>query len=371
MAETGREGATGATFASRGVAVPFSTPMLGQARVREDSRRQLEFLVPGLSGTRAIYVIPIRALTDVVKMSLFDRALVDEIAKRKLATPWAVRRSAIEVMAMGLAGADAMNRGRAEQAELEELRLFTHFTLVRLALDQIPGAEHEDLVRDMLALPDGIERAKIAIRRFARSQGVDAVDALDRLEAWAELGSALGAPTGEGRPGYLRRQLKLTERLALEVEAWSQGEATEMRYWSSQIAQAARAVAFRGRAQDTAFSSEASSVWTVLSQWDASAKRLKRTVEGLWWLLDGWDRMVQYWEKGMEGTRWDQRNAVTLMYESLPILPAEAVDADERAMWDDIREKRAELVSDKNRSARSDIDDEARRRLEKYRAELG
>ena len=53
-----------ATFLERGVAVPFTTPMLAGTRARPSERGGTELLVPNPSGGTGVYILPWGSLRD-------------------------------------------------------------------------------------------------------------------------------------------------------------------------------------------------------------------------------------------------------------------------------------------------------------------
>ena len=58
------------TFEERGTTVPFTTPTLSCARVRSDDRHNLVLLTPGFAGTQSVYVLPWKAIPDLVTMTI-------------------------------------------------------------------------------------------------------------------------------------------------------------------------------------------------------------------------------------------------------------------------------------------------------------
>src|SRR3546814_2878694 len=68
-----------AKFEERGTAVAFTTPALSQARVRQDSREQLELTVSAFSGAKGNYVIRWKDVPDIFSLTMHDRALQDTI----------------------------------------------------------------------------------------------------------------------------------------------------------------------------------------------------------------------------------------------------------------------------------------------------
>jgi hypothetical protein len=66
------------TFLERGVAVPFTTPILIGARARPGERKPLELIVPNPSGARGVYILPWDGISGLCKPTVHDRRLSDD-----------------------------------------------------------------------------------------------------------------------------------------------------------------------------------------------------------------------------------------------------------------------------------------------------
>ncbi|MGG5810685.1 hypothetical protein, partial [Falsiroseomonas sp. CW058] len=62
------------SFADRGVAVPFTAPMLAGARLRRPAGRPPELLLPALGG-RGVYILDWDACLGACRPTLHDRRL--------------------------------------------------------------------------------------------------------------------------------------------------------------------------------------------------------------------------------------------------------------------------------------------------------
>src|SRR5690348_16611464 len=90
------------TFEERGTAVPFTTPLLAQTRVRKGDRSHLEVLVPNLAASRGTYVIPWKSAPEVITMTVHDRTLHAEILSADGCSPDDIRTAALKVAGTGL-----------------------------------------------------------------------------------------------------------------------------------------------------------------------------------------------------------------------------------------------------------------------------
>ena len=83
-----------ASFAERGATVPFTTPLLAAARLRTRDGKDVEFLVPGLSGTKGIYVLSGRSRPEM----FLDSAKSESTAPYSRSHCSCVRRSASSLL---------------------------------------------------------------------------------------------------------------------------------------------------------------------------------------------------------------------------------------------------------------------------------
>src|ERR1700712_2978629 len=87
------------TFLERGVAVPFTTPLLAGTRGRPADKGGLELVIPNPSGGRGVYIMGWTSITALCSPTLHDRLLNDRIATLKHVTPATIRRIARELSA--------------------------------------------------------------------------------------------------------------------------------------------------------------------------------------------------------------------------------------------------------------------------------
>jgi len=182
-----------ATFRERGVAVPFTTPGLQVARVRqgkaESGKVGLELVFPNPSGGRGAYVVPWAGVADLCQPTLHDlhllAALEQAFPRGVPVAPLGVQAAARRVALGGAAGRAARAAAAAaDAADLARLQATTRHLLSALvaeggadptrgpdmaemtAVARImaplgigPGADDApapQAVRDLLALRDGL-----------------------------------------------------------------------------------------------------------------------------------------------------------------------------------------------------------------------
>jgi hypothetical protein len=77
-----------ASFLDRGVALPFTTPLLFGARARAASDHSgLEVIIANPSGGKGVYILPWGAIPQICVPTLHDRRLWRLLRDKKLLTP--------------------------------------------------------------------------------------------------------------------------------------------------------------------------------------------------------------------------------------------------------------------------------------------
>ena len=135
-----------ATFRERGVAVPFTTPLLAGARVREADQGGTELVMLNPSGAPGVYILASNALGALCRPSVHDTRLNQKISTLPHITPASVRNAAREVAASGLAGraamAAALALGEADERDRQQIE-----TAMLAALARQIGADQRAVER--------------------------------------------------------------------------------------------------------------------------------------------------------------------------------------------------------------------------------
>jgi hypothetical protein len=106
------------TFRERGVSVPFTTPFLFGARLRDgEDGRAREIVVANPYGGAGVYVLPARNAKDVCSPTVHDRLLLERLEAEPDLSPVLVVRLALALGVQGYAG--RLVRRAAEQAHRE------------------------------------------------------------------------------------------------------------------------------------------------------------------------------------------------------------------------------------------------------------
>lgn len=155
-----------ATFEERGTVVPFTTPVISQARVRLDHRSRLEVLLPGFSDSRGIYVVNWDGLPQLVSMTVHDRMLHKEVKDANGTTPLDIRHAALKVAKSGIGGQHLAASARKalkeadDEAHLANLMLLVQVvSFVRrgeaVAIRDLVGQQGQIAARDALVTVAG------------------------------------------------------------------------------------------------------------------------------------------------------------------------------------------------------------------------
>jgi hypothetical protein len=315
------------TFQERGVAVPFTTPLLAGTRVRMARIGSVELIVPDPAGGRGVCVMPWTAIASRCRLTLHDKVLSTRIGLLKPITPPTVRAVARSVAAEGFAGEAALESARAAaRADAGDRRVALHRLLSsfvrqmhvdpRLA-SSVPGVDSPDLG----------PKAHQTIALFAQSLGVAADLAAHALDALADTMALVGVTAGDpARLPYVTAMLRET---CEEIEEWSRAQSERDRVSYARVICAAGDFTL-----------------TVVDATLAKARRRTGDMIGLLhacttgpdpvavaaarteWLLDGWEQVCLIWRYARD--RAARRAALIEIACYLPALPREVSEWDGR-----------------------------------------
>jgi len=311
-----------ASFSERGVAVPFTTPLLVGARVRPAERAGTELVVPNPSGGRGVYILPWRSVRQICHPTVHDTRLYEKIGGLPALTPAGIRQAARAVAADGFAGRAAQAAiSSAAEADRDEQLLANFLLLMRLVEQVEPGSigDAAGLVPTM-ALE---QKAKRVVAMVAPTLGCSPENIATALEGLAELFGPVGVPPQEVS-ARLPRLLQALDAVRTDTANWAAGEVDDV------MASLARAV-----------SGAASQIIDQAAEALRDARRLALDVAGLlrgWlrdpaplaarigraeWLLDGWEPVILLWRDA--GQLAGRPAALLEMAQLVPAVPQEAM----------------------------------------------
>jgi hypothetical protein len=324
------------SFRERGLAAPFTTPMLIGARLRQ-AGPALEAIVPNPSGGRGVYILPwgnIAALGrptmhDVVLGRVLSGLLAGEgegvLSPRLLAK--AVEQTALQGLAGRPAAAAAAEAARAAQAGLAATRL----ALLTRVTTQIEGPNPVGCALSD-ETPEGFEqRGLAALATLAAELGRPTPALVTAIDQLAAQFAGIGVDTARAEAALPRLVLALGA-LQHDLTTWAQAESGQ----SGECPQAETrdALALAGAAELTA-----RMAGKLLEQARAPLADPREALKNFLaapshipppilagcdrpvWLLDGWDMICRIWHAAPELLAC--HHAIRDMARSLPILPDE------------------------------------------------
>jgi len=313
-----------ATFQERGVATPFTTPLLGGARARPGRNQEIELLMRNPAGGRGIYVMPWNGITSICRPTLHDKVLNTRIAGLESITPATVRTVARSIAAEGLAGEPAMEAARAAIETSGRDRLVTNYQLLTALIRQInvvPDLPSEALGSDTAELN---ARARLAIARLASHLRQPATWAVGALDAIAGVMAGTGMASS-GEVGRVPRLIALLRRTREDIAEWSLTLQRE-----NQVS-CARMICSAADLTLSLAATELSKVRVLtddmvglLRSWAAEPDLVVRLAARPEWLLDGWEQICLIWNYALDEP--SRSVALAEIADHVPVLPKEVND---------------------------------------------
>ncbi|ACJ00209.1 hypothetical protein [Rhodospirillum centenum] len=309
------------TFAERGVAVPFTTPLLNQARLRQDRNERFEFLLPSFTGGKGIYVMPWKSLPSVMTVTLHDRLLFEEIERLETHSPETIRGAALRVQATGVAGPDAAAAARRSLTEAGQQLILTQFILVTELL-KLVGIGARDLLRPGMTAQESQRLARQALAKVAALVKIPPDDMAQRVET---LGTAI-APVGmpqSPQPGRLRALLKQLDAMRDALMTWAQKDASDVSGLGDYVADIAGHTIALGAERLKQLDLVCGDPKQIIHDEPRFRAAITQHVSRLSWLLDGWDFLIALWNAAQDRPEEAQRAAVVELSRLVPVIPRE------------------------------------------------
>lgn len=317
------------TFLERGVAVPFTTPLLGGTRARQgDEKHGTELVVPNPSGGRGAYIMPWTSITALCRPTLHDKLLNDRVAALHAVTPGTIRAVARGIAAEGLAGEEAMEAARKAVAAEKNDRIVTNYRLLMALVEQVnvypaDGSAGDDLER----------RAQLTAAWVSPRIGQPVEWVANALEALASVteGNGVGANASEGR---MPRLLTLLRRVVDEIGDWSRSQKDDELAARSRLVRDVAAVTL-GMAETVMHQAQGLSgdMVGLLRRWASDKPGVIQITTRPEWLLDGWQEICLVWTHA-EGDP-ARRAALAEIAGLVPVMPREAHEWCDTILSDD------------------------------------
>jgi hypothetical protein len=310
------------TFLERGVAVPFTTPLLAGTRARPAEKQGVELVIPNPSGGRGVYIMAWTSISSLCCPTLHDRQLNERIATLATVTPSIIRRVAREVAAEGLAGEEAIDAARKAAEHDKGDRLVANYLLLMALVGQVNVALAPNKPRGGLDPAEMQQRARIAVNIIAPRLGRSTNWVAAALEGIADAMASIGidASSATSRVPRLLKQLQDCSR---EVADWSRAQPSDdQASYAEMICSVADCTLTL--AQSTLLQARAltNDVVGLLRSWATDPDRVVRLAGRPEWLLDGWEQICFLWSFAHDDAA--RRGALVEMVQLLPALPREA-----------------------------------------------
>ncbi len=278
------------TFRERGVAAPFTTPLLAGARLRATPGRSghvLEAIIPNPAGRRGVYIVPWSESGDLCRPTMHDARLTEILVGRldlSRLRPAMVRQAGWEAAAEGHAG-----RGGATAAQRVLRDNAVRFAMMSARLQPVFAGQLSETAPD----PAAWDRLTALLADIHLPEGAAA-----RMPTLAEAVGALAVALPEWAAARSGPVVAAAQLVATAAKLVHGGATYLLRIAAAQIDEST----------------------TLLRDWLADPAGVERTLSRTEWLLDGWERLVLLWQVGLPGP------AVTAleMAALLPVWPDEA-----------------------------------------------
>ncbi|MFM2042336.1 MAG: hypothetical protein RLY86_912 [Pseudomonadota bacterium] len=311
------------TFAERGVAVPFTTPLLAQARLRLDRNEQFEFLLPNFTGGKGVYVMPWKTVPSMMTVTLHDRLLFEALSKLETHSPETIRRASLEVQASGVAGPDAaVTAGRCIDRDNQYLVL-TQFILVTELL-KLVNIGAQDLLRPGMTAEDSKRLARQALAKVAAMVKLPA----DQLSAVVDRLGAAASPVGLPQCPEQGRLRTLAARLGTfcdELTTWAGLDASDVSELGRFVAGVGRHTLELVKMRLTQLDKVCAEPKQIIHDEPRFRAAITGHVDRISWLLDGWDYILSTWESVRHQPGEPQQTAVADISRLVPVIPKEEI----------------------------------------------
>ena len=293
------------SFRERGATVPFTTPVLGGARVRLGARQQIELIICNPSGGRGVYVLPLAGLEAFCQPSLFDRALIASISGPGQLNPARLRKAIRDTMADGLAGRAAQGRAIQATPEAQAVQHQSRAALRQMVQSQLGGLDFPGsitLLATRLRLPrDIVDAALLALADLFAEIGIG-IDAASPLASRRARLDDLGARVQAALPWLEGRGARNVGELHANLLHF----------------------AACGKNLDADVAGSLADVATMLADFTSTPLLVADRLARVDWLFDGWDRIAALWRDSTLSGPLPSRAVLAEILPQVPVLPTEA-----------------------------------------------
>jgi hypothetical protein len=308
-----------ATFHNRGAAVPFTTPLLVGARVRQAKPAGVDVLVLNPSGGRGVYIVQWPGVRALCAPSVHDSVLFQGIVQLKQIDPAAVRSVALNVASGGYAGRDAKDAAEAARGRDKVDRMLTDFLVVAALVEQVEPTGGR-MTRIAERTPDFDRRADRALRLIAPSLGCPAGHILNGLAALGAAFTPVGATANQ--TARIPRMIILLKETRVELSRWlATNPAGDIASLGKAVSDAMDATAGYADEVLAGVRTTLADPMALLQRWLIDPDDPLNLATRCDWVLDGWERICLLWK--LADSLASRRAALMEMAQLLPVQPSE------------------------------------------------
>jgi hypothetical protein len=306
-----------ATFRSRGIAVPFTTPLLAGTRVRESAKTGIELVVPNPSGGRGVYILDWAGVRTLGNPTVHDTVLFRRMAGIARLDPAGMRDAALDVALQGHAGRNAAGAAKQSVARDAASRLNVHFRLMMSLIEQVsPSATKTSVAEDV------DRRGSAILNRLAPMIGRAPAELADALTTLGTMFASIGVGAEDTNVRVCRLLAHLEEALAA-LSAWlATNPENDIGGVGRAVAGAMRTASGYGSTILTTTRATLADPIGLLKRWFKNPDEVEAIAERADWVLDGWEWISLLWLAADSGDV--RRRALLEMAQLVPVLPAEA-----------------------------------------------
>lgn len=311
-----------ATFVERGVAIPFTTPMLSGTRARPDDRSGMELVVPNPGSGQGVYVFNWSHLAKFCQPSLHDLALTERVAALRSLTPATIRRVSREVATEGLAGREVALAADRSRGDDEQATVVTNYHLLVRLMRQIAANDPSKFPAERESALLVQRRARESIAIIAPQIGLLPDQLAVNLEELAEICLRVGVGNA-GITAQAPLMIKELHRFRAGIAAWVAARDGDRADQARYILSEADALLELAEPLVAASQRRAFDVLQLLRDYSAAPAKLAAEFARTDWLLDGWALMCARW-RAAPPDQYDE--VIEELAAMLPPMPAEALE---------------------------------------------
>ena len=311
-----------ATFAEAGVATPFTTPAIAQARLRLDARGRVEVVARNPTGSDGMYVVPLQGLGEFFRLSIHDRTMAEKLVQTEPISPLTIRKLALEIALEGLAGPDAKTAAVAALRQEEEHALLTLLLLLQELLTEagLPQIDWKQIDTGDKAARD---RLKPYFKSLEPSFGMSSTELVTAVDALSMVAAPIGlakSPFKSVAAGILADVVALRA----SVTEWARSENEDLVAIARLVVECADLTIACAETSMATATRLLQSVRAMLEAYAATPANVTEVLTRPIWLIDGWRHLNALWASVAEQPREAQRDAMVELGELVPQVPLSA-----------------------------------------------